>query len=968
MQQAATKGPLLTLGAIVICVSMSQIGANAADTSVEGRRLVIVDGGPEGASKVIYVAKGDSFTKGSGTDAGAISARIDISRGSSNGGFTIPAGAALQNGDGWRENSAAAARYSNRAAATGIPTGVRSLVFKAGSKLRVTTRSIGDDPIDIVSMSAASVGIRVITTISNDGETNRHCTIFPAADISTSGPSPSGRTKLVARRGQAAPCPGILLAPTPTLPTAPNAPSLYFNGSDPAALAALSARITDPATQAYFNSFRATVDNALGSLGSASDDTLARVAKASALLHFLEQVPPAPSGFTQYSEVTVTALLGIKDRTALDSVDEFLNPPPNLLNVLQDSGRLQSMAEAYDLLRGTTIDPADDSAIRDLIANWALAFVEDWNLIGDPFGVFAGHRDNWAVKAGSALVTASLALPAHPSAPTWLSFGITHLNESLYEVVMGPGWYSEGPHYVNYSLNNLASTAWHVRHAAGADWFDDLAPLVETALALRQPDGESAPFEEGVANVFPYDVLAAAYPALAPQMLWAWDESSKDPVNYDNQQIHSVTRFLVVDTATSPAAPTAAPTSFLAGDTNAVVLRSSWDADAVQLTSITALDHSAAEVFESRHNTENPLDVTFYGAGAMLLPTASGGPQVTSSANRAVYLEPSSKNIPLVDANAPYLLDPFAIAQSEFLDSRDAGGIANRLLDTATTKITEFAPGVTVERTVGLVADRYGIILDHFESTATHDYGATWRGRGDAAVRIIDTNHLGVDYAWPTSVSPSAHLSVDVTSATPLTGGLGSGLYAPAWGVEEALQPLDVAASSTDASLLALLRPRTDANAASTVEVLTAIGGAAAFRVVDGSSEHVIASRGGQAFSVDGISSDAMLAIVERQSGTTTGLAFVRGTSIEENGQIETNRPVTLSLSLDSGAAAIVVGSKQGQTLRITLSDLPGLDAGAAHSAELDGTPLSGNSFVQSGTKFTIRIATGGVISITPTP
>ena len=214
------------------------------------------------------------------------------------------------------------------------------------------------------------------------------------------------------------------------------------------------------------------------------------------MLEVLGETPPAASGYVSYRDVAVDALLAIGDRDAADSVDDFVTPPPNVLNVLQDSGRLQSMAEAYDFLRGSGVAPIDDGLIRDLIANWADAFVTDWNLTGDPFGLFLGHRDNWGVKAGSALITAALSLPDHESAPLWITTGMGYLNLSLYEVVMSPGWYSESPHYVNYALNNLAPAAWHALNAGGADWFDDLAPLVDVALALRQPDGESAPLRK----------------------------------------------------------------------------------------------------------------------------------------------------------------------------------------------------------------------------------------------------------------------------------------------------------------------------------------------------------------------------------------------------------------------------------------------------------------------------------------
>ncbi len=959
-----TSSPRLkqTLAALV-ATTIACGNAAADDREVEGKTLVIIDGGDSGRDKVRLIAKGEDLAKGGNDDPDQIGATIEIERGAAAAVFSVPRGALGDADAGWRDNDAARARYENRDASSGVPTGVRSLQLKPGKRLKIDARTLGDEPFALGAALSAQSSIRAVATISNGDETYRHCTAFSAERVKVVGPNASGRTKLIARKGLPTACPGLLLEPQPPLPPAPAAPHLYFDGGDAAAVAAVLARVGDAATAAFFASFKSTADAALGGLASANDDTRARVAKAAALLHFLGETPPGGSPYATYAEAAVAALLGIGDRTPLDSVDKFLTPPPNLLHVLHDSGRLQSMVEAYDLLRSATVDAGDDQAIRTTIATWADAYVEDWNLIGDPFGFFPGHRNNWAIKAGSALVSTALALPEHESAQLWLDSGVAYLNNSLREVVTAPGWYTESPHYVNYSLNNLASTAWHVRNATGTDWFDDLAPLVDTALALRQPDGQSAAFEEGVPNVFPYDVLAAAYPTRAPRMLWAWQESAQNPVSYDNQQIHSVTRFLVVDIDTVAAPPNAAPTVFLDGDTHAAALRSGWDPGATQLTTLTAVDHSDSEQFASRHNMENPLELAFYAAGALLLPPGGGGPEVTSSVNRSQYLEPGSKNIPLVDGDAPYLLDPLSIELGERLDSADDGGVVHRLLDAATTRVAEFADGVAVERTVALVDDLFAVAVDRFDASLAHDYGATWRGRGEATTRTLTAGHLGVDYAYPTTAAASAHLQVDVTADTALGGVVDSGLYAPAWGVEETLQPLRVSASDTQAVFLSILRPRLDGAAASAI---TRPSGDTAFRVSTGADEYLIGAATGGSFSADGVTSNAELAVVRRSSGVTTGMAIVGGTTVETaDALIETSETATLSVGTDTGSAVVTVSRDVQDKLIITL-DLPELDAATTYTATFDGAPLTGNAFKQDGSELTVRVPHGGSVVIEP--
>lgn len=957
--------PLLTAAFLA---SLSTL-AWSTDVGVSGKKLVVIGGGDGTRDKLSFVAKGGAIQKGSGTDPDAIELSIDLQRGDHIGSFRIPNGVLAPAGHGWQRNDQKVARYRNVHADSGTPTFTRSALVRPGKLVKLTARGLGDTPLSLEDWLASTSSIRATTTVSNDQETHRFCTTFPAGNVSSTDPADSSRQKLVATQGRPSACPGILLSPTPHLPTAPpSAPYLYFDGSDPGALADLQSRVIDPATSGFFGSFRATTDAALASLASASDDARSKVAKASGLLHVIGETPPAGSGFATYRDVAVTAMLGMLDRTALDSVDEFLNPPPNLLDVLRDSGRLQSIAEAYDFLRGSGVSPPDDAALRTLIASWANAYVEDWNLIGDPFGVFPGHRDNWAVKGGSALVTAALALPDHPDAPVWLEAGMTYVNESLREVVMAPGWYSEGPHYVNYSLNNLASAAWHVRHATATDWFDDLAPLVDTALALRQPDGESAAFEEGVPNVFPFDVLAAAMPERAATMLWAWQQSAQAPGNYDNQQIHAVTRFLVTDRFTTPAAPTTPATIFLLGDTRAAALRSSWDADAVQITAIAALDHSSSEVFASRHNMENPLDLTLFAAGAILLPTASGGPQVTNSTNRAVYLEPGSKNVPLVDGDAPYLRDPLAAALGERLDSRDADGFPHDFLDTATLSVPTFAPGVSVERTIALIAGDYGVVLDHFEGGPAPTYGSTWRGRGSPATRSEEQDHIGVDYAYPNAAMPTAHLSIDVTASASLSAALDTGLYAPQWGVEETLSPLRVSAPGGATRILTLLRPRENGTPASTIAPLTS-SAVVAFHVTRGSSEDVIASGDGTPFEVAGIQSDAHLVLVRRASGATERFSMVRGTFVDggvTGGRVETSTAATLSGQIQGAVLVLEVSPDQERPLRIELENLPGLVTAGTLQATLDGVALTGGALAQSASELELRIPHGGTVVVRP--
>lgn len=597
---------------------------------------------------------------------------------------------------------------------------------------------------------------------------------------------------------------GLSVPPPSALPPAPSAPRLWFDGGDPAVIAALQARVTDPVVAGFYASFKGFVDSRLGLLVSQSttDDTRSMVAKAAALLHVLGKTPPAGTpGYATYADVAFTALGAIGGRQAVDDLAEWYNPPPDAIDVLTDSSRLQSMAEAYDLLAGVARPPATDEKVRAIIAEWANALRNDWNLTG-AYG-FPGHRDNWGIKAGATLVTTALALPDHADAAAWLASGMAYLNESLDAVASATGWFKESPWYLNYSLANLVPTAYHVRNALALDWFSPLEPLVDAAFAVRQPDGRAPPFEEGLPNVFPWDVLAGAYPARTATMKWAWAQSPQTVANFDNQQIHSVTRFLVDDTTTIPSAPTWPSTSFLGGDTSAAFLRTSWLSDALSISTMTALDTSALTAWPSRHNIQNPLDLILHARGALLVPTSGGGPLVTRSDERDTYLSPLSKNLPLIEGSAPFVVDPSAVSFGARLDSRDAGARPQHFADLVMTEVSGYSSGGRARRVVALIDDQYAAVFDHLTVTGNRNrtLALSWRGRGQRT-QVSSTKERAAN-RWSYG---QARVQIDTTATGDLSTDSNESLYADAWGHEEDIDGVIVKRSTRALSLVSVLQ------------------------------------------------------------------------------------------------------------------------------------------------------------------
>ncbi len=739
---------------------------------------------------------------------------------------------------------------------------------------------------------------------------------------------------------------GIEVAPLTTLPPAPTLPSLWFDGGAASTLPDLTTRRTHARTAAFYTTFKAYVDARLGSIaGSTDDDTRSKFAKAAALLDFMQVTPTAGGPYTRYRDAAVVAISGVGNRQAVDSVPEFISAPSDAINILQDASRLQSLAEAYDLLRGSGVASADDVAMRGRIAMWANAIATDWNLLG-AFGV-PGHRDNWAIKGGAALLTVALALPEHANANTWRASGMTYINESLAAVASETGWYRESAWYLNYSLANLWSTAWHVNNATGIDWFPALRPFVEASLAWRQPSGHAPPFEEGLRNTFPWDVVASAYPDLAPQILWAWDSSDENTENFEVQQHHDVTRFIVNDLTSATAAPTWSSTRFLDGDTRLYALATDWSADALQVTGITAVDHSTSEANNSRHNMRNPLDLVLHGGGALVVPTASGGPTVTSSGNRLTYLSPRAKNIPLLAKNAPFIIAATPVDFGDRVDSDPASG--NHYADLVRTAVRDaYAAGSTFARGVALIDLDYVIVADRMSLATPSELDLSWRGRGARTTRSA-TDELQA-FTWTGGSRPT--LDLDVVGSAPLTFEDNPSSYAQSWGVEESVAGVLVGADASEAAFISVFQV-----GAASARVVVSVGDvdAAAARVIDGAVEDAVvvpAASGVQSVAAVNVGTDGAMAIVRRDAGALDAFCLQHGTTLLVDGDalVSASGAVTLCATMRSDGGLVAEISPDSPGLDVVI-DLPLDEGDYTFVATLDGAPAT-FSVEASGLRF----------------
>lgn len=741
----------------------------------------------------------------------------------------------------------------------------------------------------------------------------------------------------------------LLLAPSalaqvqvPAVPAPPPsaAPSMWFGPSE---VAGLKQRRQDPLVAAHYARVKSLVDGrASANFANLSDDLLSRIAKGAALL---EQMGETRSG-ASYRDLARDAILAVDDRT-----------PPNIfgqggnLQTQYDCGRLQSLAEARDMLLGTGLSGADLAAIDRKLANWADAFTRDRSL---------GFRNNnLGIKAGCALVSVGLALSGDTRAGGWIGSGVRLINAGLREMGSTSGYFLEGPHYLNYTLNNLAPTAYHVRNRTGVDWFGPLRPLVAGSLALRLPSGNFVPYEDAITAAFPGLYLAGGYPndPLAGELLWAWQNGAQGTSSFGNQQLVDATAFLVGDPAIVPSRPARA-TSFLRGDVHLASLRNGFGPDAIQATLLTARDYSSLTLISSRHNLPNPLAIALSGLGDDLLVTGSGGPLLTRSANRAAYLPAANHCTILVDGQAPFTTDPAHATTDLRIDSESEGGLPHQFFDGARTAVHTYPNATRVRRTLGLIAGRYSVVFDEVELSQAASIALPFRGRGQGQALWTSGGLLGASWTLPAQAS-GTQTALDLAAATsaPATLRMQAGHYAPAWNQEETLDVARLEARASATHVITVLAPRLSSEAPLAV-VERSRGGAVGLEVTTRSGA-LDTFAAGPAGSIRGVGSidaaDAEWVVVREVGGSLESVAVAGATSLEVGGVqvLSASAPVACAATSSPGGL-VVTFSQEGAAAQVELRGLiPG-----ARGALWNGQPLAG--FQASGDRLSFPIPAGG--------
>jgi len=201
---------LAVAAAVLLAASYAGAHGDALDVSVTAKKLIILDKtAAAGRAKVVFVAKDGAIEKGPGELLTAVSVDFDFAYhgpgGSVGGSFTLPAGAS-DGTRGWKVNSASVAKYVNKEAPLG-ETGAKVGVIKPAKLLKLVGKTLGDQPIDILSGGAPDAGgVDTRYSVTNGSEVHHHCSNFEQSDCAYKQIAGGSGAKLVCKNGEGAVC------------------------------------------------------------------------------------------------------------------------------------------------------------------------------------------------------------------------------------------------------------------------------------------------------------------------------------------------------------------------------------------------------------------------------------------------------------------------------------------------------------------------------------------------------------------------------------------------------------------------------------------------------------------------------------------------------------------------------------------------------------------------------------------
>jgi hypothetical protein len=659
---------------------------------------------------------------------------------------------------------------------------------------------------------------------------------------------------------------GFAIPAEAVLPAQETHPSLWFKAAD---LPALQAKLTadDYARRRWTATLKlADLAAPLPTAPTATDKTdvihkyygaVSIAARAHALAALLGDEPTRAAHRQRAIELLLRAYDG--PIFELDS-----NKKGSAVDEIYRGAWLQNYAHAYDCIQ-PSLPPDVDRQIRERLAREAQCVYDNlykWT---------PTSPHNHLSKPAWGLGSMALALSAHPQAKAWLARAIEATNKNTRYFFSGDGIYREGSHYLMFSLTNFVPFLYHYRNVSGVDGFTAFQPVFEAMVQVRSSHGWLPNIEDSYIRPTPTHLVAGAYRSAKTKLhssaplaeVLAWSYRTTDLTAFEKERGESglnytgaswdypleIDELLTHDASIKETAPDAAPNQLLDG--GQAVLRTGWTKTGAGQRYL--LFHGVAVA--DNHNHDDQLSFILEAESQIMCSDGGYSRGTYEGAERTAWYNKAPAHNTLT------------------FDGKPAGDDVSN--DTPETRHWE-QPGLVVvakterdlpkggswRRTIGWIGGDYYVVVDHVASPKTAELKAYLHGGRGA----LTTN--GPEYTWTYSADrygPAAKLRAWVAAPKSTTetkqGELTyiKGDYAPFPYLETTYRPGTPAVT--------VLKPA-GLNETKAFAVEERSGdGYSAFVITAGDEKTVVIAVADQhKASVDGVETDAPLAIVRRDA------------------------------------------------------------------------------------------------------
>lgn len=557
----------------------------------------------------------------------------------------------------------------------------------------------------------------------------------------------------------------------------------------------------------------------------------------------------------------------------------------------------QNFAAAYDMVQ-PGLTPEQDTAIRAILSRHA-QYIHDNLLTWVEEDVHGPH--NHLSKPAWGLGSLALALSGHENARAWLERAVEGANRNTRVYFGEDGLYREGSFYYIFSLVNLVPFLHHYENVSGAGAFSVYQPAFEWPILVRNGKGWMPNQEDSFIVPFPSQLVAGAYrdtptglhpsASLGSILQWNFENTDYGPFeaseavtgfNYTGASWDypkPLVEFLTYAPDLEAVAPVAGPTVFLpSGQT---VFRNDWSFGDPAHRYL--LFQGVAEAMNHQHfehlgfilQAENQMMSSDSG----YTRKSYGDPIRTEW-----YRTPEAHNVVMVNGQAP-------VDRSKDITPESRFRLVSPFFD-CEMKRAPYAVGGEHRRLIALVDGQRFIIVDQVDLRDDAEISIVMHG---GRARLEQKGPLSVWSYQDDNYGPAAVLGQWFFGAG-FEGEEKSGELTYIKGDYAAFPYFVQTRQSSHALALSVLEPAGTVAALADLQPESVDAGSISIRAA---AHRILVGKGDEVRSIEGLESDAMLAVSWIGDPAKTRLAMTGGRVLRIPGQVSVELDATSACALE---------------------------------------------------------------------